>query len=179
MTNKQQIYESYPNCKIVDNFIERFNNGEVTIKPEATYSENGNDKSVSYLLSDAITKLTIAKSGLERLWDVYKKTEKDRVFVETARQSVENIDFWRNRCLSLINYVKSNGWLIETESMYNKLKKVEQEKAELNRKNANLQEINGRLTEKIEELKKENIRLHTLFPDSHRGQKEVGGLDKP
>ena len=60
--------------------------------------------------------------------------------------------------------------LIDEIGLGNKLKKLEEENLNQKMLIASLEKLN-------KDLKKENVRLHKLFPDNNRGKTEVGALD--
>lgn len=158
----------FPDYKIVNLFVEAFNDEEVRLKPEANkifFKENGKKQSLTSLLSDAITNYTLLTSGLDRLQTVYEGIKKDSTFYSAYNEQYKIAKECRTKCLTYINFAKSNDLIVETDRLLPKLAKLKQENEQLKEKNARLQKLNSELAK----------RLNQLFPD--KGKREIGDLN--
>lgn len=156
--------------KIVDGFVEHFYAGEYRLEPEAdkTMLTEGDGKPTSLrnLLSEAMTNYVTSRSNLIRICSLMHNH--DVGFNQGFWDACKVNNAWRHRCLEYITHATNLGLVIETECLGSKLEKLQQENEMLKAENLKLKKTNSDLE-----------RFSKNFPDTQRGKKEYGGLDKP
>jgi len=142
---------------MVDSFIERFINGEYKISPDAVRikcSYGYQKLNLFQFLTESINNYITAKSNLECATD-------EASWKKALEQEAE----WRGKLQLWLTQARNAGFIIETESMTSKVKKLEQENTQLKEEIDKLQKTNLK-------LKKENKELHT-FLDRFNGRTSV------
>jgi len=148
--------------RIVDDFSERFYNGNYTINRDALKipcSDKYSNASLLHKLTEALANYKITAHNVENTIDK----------PEEQKKALEQEGEWLGQCFLWITHAQNLGLVIEHESMTSKIKQLGQENTQLKERIGNLVKLNVKLTV-------ENKRLHSLLGNG-RGDAEVGNVE--
>jgi uncharacterized protein YlaN (UPF0358 family) len=177
-----QIYDK------VDDFIKRLHEKDIALNPKAqTIIEEktvgkdywGRKIKKSFSLADLIVEevsayqeIESAKARVRAYYDAKKDESIDSFLLQLDMESALRRRKDDVACRLFENIEKAQVYgLIDEIGLGNKLKRLEEE-------NLNQKKLISSLEKLNKDLKKENDRLHKLFPDNKRGKTEVGDLGK-
>jgi hypothetical protein len=111
--------------KILDDFVERFYNGDYTLKDEASQivcSDELGKRSILHMLTEAIYNYTTTLSNIEAI---------DPNDHETLKEAYHEKAKWMTKLLTWLTHARNIGIIIETESMTSKTKNLRDENSKL------------------------------------------------